>query len=290
MPDAGGQADLLSRDWQVGLTTIYDPWNLIRQYCGLPFKVGGRDYEPETWAFAYFDRVEFPGWDRPRPVDVLASSTLSATARFEHLEFFVDHGFDLLGEWARDLPTGLRLADAPEEVLAKVGELNELTDEVPLSLLSKVAFRLRPELIPIYEATTASLYRKRTGGRGEASWPNLVREMAVDLGQEKNPAIDLVQREIFFELEPTLRMPYPISYPTSVRLLDIALFMAGTFGFHEEDRLERIRRHAAERDEVRRRRLEANLVREQLLAESYEDAWDFSLGSDDPGGSTAFEG
>jgi hypothetical protein len=110
--------------------------------------------------------------------------------------------------------------------------------------------------------------------------------MAIDLGREKNPSIEEAQMRLFYELEPTM----PASYPTSVRLLDIALFMAGTFGFHEEDRLERIRRHAAERDEVRRRRLEANLVREQLLAESYEDAWDFSLGSDDPGGSTAFEG
>ena len=273
-------------DWRIGLTTIYDPLVLIRQYCGLNYSDREREMAPETWAFSYFDEVAFPDGDLARPIDVLASSTLSASARFEHLEFFVDHGFDLLRRWLQEVPTGIALDEASEEVLAKVGTLNQLTSEVPLSLLSKVAFRLRPSLIPIYEASTASLYRKRTDGRGEASWPALVREIAKDTSDEVNPNIGHVQVQITSDLAENWRrrtVDEPVSRPTDepdlmppppskLRLFDIAVFMAGQFGFHEPERMTRMSDHREHRWRLHDERLRDRQARASAV--SNRNPWD----------------
>ena len=251
----------LVRDWRIGLTTIWDPLDLIRQYCGLTYRDRTRQMEPETWAFAYFDEVPSPGDDLARPIDVLASGTLSATARFEHLEYFVDHGFDRLREWVGELPRDVTLDRASEDVLAHVGTLNQITGEVPLSLLSKVAFRLRPDLVPIYEASTASLFRKRTDGRGEASWPALVREIAKDVSDDVNPEIGFVQTQIASDLQAKWAQsppddarfrsadgsPLRPTPPSKLRLFDIAVFMAGQFGFHEPERFQRMNDHVPAR-------------------------------------------
>ena len=264
----------LFEPWQVGLTTIYEPLNLIRQYCGLPFIDRGRECEPETWAFPFFDEVPFPEGDVTRPIDVLASSTVSASARFEHLEFFQDYGFDRLRRWVAELPADISLDEASDDVLEVIGTLNELTDEVPLSLVSKVAYRLRPELIPIYEATTASLYRKRTDGRGESSWPNLVRELAIDLGSEKNPCINFVKVQIDHELKQhgsAVRL-------SKVRLLDVALFMASQLGFHEPERYQHMQQHMAKRrDLVEQRRAAEETWKNssRSFKREYKDAWKF---------------
>ena len=251
----------LIRDWRIALTTIYDPLDLIRQYCGLTYRDRGSEVAPETWAFAYFDEVPFPEGDLAGPIDVLASGTLSATARFEHLEFFIDYGVQRLRSWVKELPRGVTLDQADDALLEHVGSLNRLTSEVPLSLLSKVAFRLRPDLIPIYEASTASLYRMRTDGRGEASWPALVREIAKDVGDEANPGMSHIQIQIASDLREKWMMHPPQDArltaprrsdrfwapPSKLRLFDIAVFMAGQFGFHEPERFQRMNAHLEQR-------------------------------------------
>ena len=153
----------------------------VRRYCGLTWSGGSA----ETWAFRYYEGVASCSGNAIEPSDVLACAALHSGLLHSDLAFFAERA-DVLEAWLDSLPDDVDLADADEATVDRVASLSELTAEVGLSLLSKVAHRKRPRLV-----ADSSTGQSRTGierrpdprGRWVAS---LVGALHHDLDQASN--------------------------------------------------------------------------------------------------------
>jgi len=191
-----------------------DARDLVRRYCGLPWSRGG----PETWAYPYFDLIPGGDPDFVEPIDVLACAALHPGLRREDLAYF-DRSSGPFDQWLSNLPTDLELADADDDLVAQIADLLFLVDPVGLSMLSKVAHRKRPLLVPMFDRVVADRYRPITGERGQLAWPALVTAISEDLRDQHNRRLlDDIVREAVSELgEPTSL--------SALRALDIAMWM-----------------------------------------------------------------
>jgi hypothetical protein len=186
----------------------------VRRYCGLTWSGGSA----ETWAFRYYEGVATCSGDAIEPSDVLACTALHPGLLHSDLAFFAERA-DALEAWLTTLPGDVDLADADDSTVAHVASLPDLTDEVGLSLLSKVAHRKRPRLVPLFDRAISDWYRPVTGIRGVAGWGKLVGALQQDLDEGNNRQVlaDL-HFELAGELETTL--------PSALRLADIAIWMS----------------------------------------------------------------
>ena len=195
---------------------VRDAQNQIRRYCGLPWSGG----EPETWAYEYFDSVPTGLGDLPGPPDLLAAAALHPGFGRPEMAFFNDGGAEACERWLAPLPSDLELADAGEGVLTHLATLPEIADGQWLSILSKVTHHKRPRLVPLFDRAIVDWYRPVTGVRGEAAWPQLVAAMHTDLAMEDN---QYFLADLGEELAQELTGPVP----SNLRLMDIAIWMAG---------------------------------------------------------------
>lgn len=187
----------------------------VLRYCGLEWSGG----PPETWAFPYYDAVQSRRDDVIEPTDVLASAALHPGLLHSDLAFFAEQA-SVLESWLESLPRDVDLAEAKDRTVAHVASLSELTNEVGLSLLSKVAHRKRPRLVPLFDRAISDWYRPLTGIRGVAGWPSLVGALRQDLSQMTNRrALTHLSEKLNAEI---LTVPVP----TALRLADIAIWMA----------------------------------------------------------------
>lgn len=192
---------------------LSDPADRVWRYCGLDWSGG----PPETWAFRYFDLVPSTDPDWVEPVDVIACAALHPGLAREDLAYF-DRESDPFNEWLSHLPADVDLADADPDLVASVAGLGFLSGPVGLSLLSKVAHRKRPRLVPMLDRATVDRYRPATGQRGEQAWPALVAAMQQDLADDRNRAPLLAISE-------EVQTQVCASAPTPLRVLDIAIWM-----------------------------------------------------------------
>lgn len=201
-----------SDTWLLAGRPIHDVTDQVRRYCGLSWSGG----EPETFAFRYYDALPHEPGAPAGPLDLVTCVALQPTITPKELAWFFDEGFEHVDRWVEDLPVTVDLAHANEMLVEHLTTLGQITNAVPLALLSKVAHRLRPRLIPLYEGTVGAHYRQLTGARGESSWRRLVPEIANDLRVNEHQIYRTLD-QIGGELGPLT--------PSPLRLLDIALFM-----------------------------------------------------------------
>lgn len=185
----------------------------IRRYCGLPWSGGSA----ETWAFPYYEGVPTRPGHGVDPTDVLACAALHPGLRHTDLAFFAERA-DRLEAWLALLPADVDLADADESTVAHIASLPELTDEVGLSLLSKVAHRKRPRLVPLFDRALSDWYRLLSKARGVTGWPDLVGTLRLDLDRASN-------RGVLADLQSELAEELDTAVPTALRLVDIAIWM-----------------------------------------------------------------
>ena len=194
--------------------TVEGHSDLVRRYCGLTWSGG----PPETWAFRYYEGFQTSNGDVIDPSDLLACSALHGGFSRADLTFFFEQA-SILEAWLAKIPDDVDLADADAYLLNEIASLSELTDMVGLSLLSKVAHRKRPRLIPLFDRAISDWYRPCTGLRGVAGWARLVAELHDDLGQPTN-------REVLSDLRSNLDCELRAAVPSALRLADIAIWMA----------------------------------------------------------------
>jgi hypothetical protein len=174
---------------------------------------------PETWAYRYYDAVPTGPGDRVEPVDVLAGAVLHRGLSRRDLAFFSEQP-EVLTDWLSGLPSDVELADADDVSMNHLAILPDLRGAISLGLLSKVAHRKRPRLIPLFDHVIADWYRPVTGERGVSGWPDLVGALRADLAM---PANRKALNELAGRIGSDLDGP-PLS---ALRLLDIAVWMAG---------------------------------------------------------------
>lgn len=173
----------------------------VRRYCGLPWSGGN----PEVWAFPYYDALPGTDPDDVTPPDVLAAAALHPKLTRLDLVWFVDQR-RALGDLLRSVPDA-DLAETDPSLLDALPRI--AAGGIELSLLTKVLHRKRPGLIPLLDRSLLDWYRLRLTSRTAAAWPELVRELAVDLAVNRD------------SLEP-LRLLVPL---TDLRIVDIAIWM-----------------------------------------------------------------
>jgi hypothetical protein len=188
--------------------------NNVRRYCGLTWSGGSS----ETWAFRYYEGVATGSGDAIEPCDVLACAALHPGLLHSDLAFFAERA-DVFETWLTTLPGDVDLADADEPTVAHVASLPDLTDEVGLALLSKVAHRKRPRLVPLFDRAISDWYRPVTGIRGVAGWRSLVDAVRQDLDEATN-------RRVLADLHSELTADLGTTVPSALRLMDIAIWMS----------------------------------------------------------------
>jgi len=191
--------------------------DLIRRYCGLPWSGG----DPEIWAYEDFDALPTGPDDLLGPPDYLAAAVIHPGFGGAEMAFFRGGGGAAACEaWLTPLPRDVDLADTDEAILAHLAGLSGLADGKWLSILSKVAHRKRPRLVPLFDRAIVDKYRPVTGVRGIAAWPALVRAMHSDLAAADNRRfLDDLRSDLAGELDGPV--------PSDLRLLDIAVWMEG---------------------------------------------------------------
>jgi hypothetical protein len=172
---------------------------------------------PETWAYRYYDLVPTGPGDRVEPVDVLACAALHRGLSRGDLAFFSEQP-EVLTDWLGGLPSDVELADADDASMTHLATLPDLRGAISLSLLSKVAHRKRPRLIPLFDRAIAEWYRPVTGERGVSGWPELVGALRADLAL-------LANRETLHEVATRIGSDLDGPPPSALRLLDIAVWM-----------------------------------------------------------------
>jgi hypothetical protein len=148
---------------------------------------------------------------------VVACAALHSGLSHQDLVYF-DRSGDDFESWLAKLPADVDLADADEATLNVVGGLHRLTDPVGLSLLSKVAHRKRPRLVPMLDRAVGDCYRPLIGERGERAWPGLISALHRDLGDSRN-------RPVLDSLATSVQLEVGASVPSALRVLDIAIWM-----------------------------------------------------------------
>lgn len=192
---------------------VSEPWDRILRYCGLPWSGG----TPETWAYRYYDSLDTDP-EHVGPVDVLAAASLHPGLSRSDLGWFWDHA-DELDAWLGAAPDDLALRDAAEDVLDHVIGLAAFDSAPPLTLLTKVLHRKRPDLIPLVDRHILDWYRPVTGERAAAAaWPGLLRSLRTDLGGLNALLIAMMNVEL--ENRTGRRL-------THLRLADITIWMGG---------------------------------------------------------------
>lgn len=187
--------------------------DVVRRYCGLEWPGG----PAETWAFPYFDAVASPNPNRVDPSDVTACAALHPGLSRQDLEYF-QRGCDPFERWLAGTPTDIDLADAEDELLAHLAALSEHAGPVSLSLLSKVAHRKRPRLVPMLDRAIVDWYRPVTGERGQRAWSPLLVALRGDLQESSN-------RHELDRISALVRSALNARVPTPLRVLDIAVWM-----------------------------------------------------------------
>ena len=192
---------------------IEDFEDRVRRYCGLSWSGG----EPETWAYHYYDGVP-TGVGGIEPIDVLACAAMHAGLSRAELTFF-HRQKGAVEDWLGALPDGLELADADDAIIRHLARLAVFhSDQVPLSLLSKVLHRKRPSLIPLFDRDLADWYRPIINWRGVAAWPTIVVTLRSDLAHPDT-------RRVLTEIQGRLRAELPGPVPSHLRLVDIGIWM-----------------------------------------------------------------
>jgi hypothetical protein len=177
--------------------------------------------EPETWAYAYFDRTPTGPGDLVGPPDLLATSALHPGFGRAEMDFFRGRGGDESCEqWLSALPVDVDLADADEETVEHLTKLPRPADAITLSVLSKVLHRKRPRLVPLFDRAIVDWYRPVTGRRGEEAWPELVRSLRSDQAIDQN-------REVLADITGEIAAELAGPVPSALRLVDMAIWMNG---------------------------------------------------------------
>ena len=201
---------------------IPDSLDLVRRYAGLPWSGG----EPETWAWPFYDEVPSELDDVVTVVDVLAASVLHPGLSRAELTFFVDRA-GALAEWLRAVDPEEMLWFASDDVLMHLDRLGELAAEgVPLSLITKVLHRKRPDLVPLLDRHVIDRYRPVTGEhRGELAWPHVVRAIRADLeAPEDRLVLSVAAAEVRNEVTERRQLASK-PWCSLLRYLDIAAWM-----------------------------------------------------------------
>ncbi len=192
----------------------------IRRYCGLPWRGG----EPETWAYKHYDLTPTGPDDFPGPPDFLAAAVIHPGFGNAEMVFFRgEGGAEACQQWLSQLPRNVDLADADEQTLGHLATLPELADGQWLAILSKVAHRKRPKLVPLFDKAIVDWYRPVTGLRGSVAWPALIQALHEDLAMPEN-------RQFLGELRAELGLELGTAVPSNLRLVDIAIWMDGRKG------------------------------------------------------------
>ena len=190
---------------------IDDVWDRVRRYCGLSWSGGA----PETWAYPYYDAVHVTS-PTVTPVDVLAAGALHPGLSRVDLAFFRERSTEVQ-RWLDEVPLGLGLRDADDNVLAHLGALSGWTDAPTVTLLSKVLHRKRPDLIPLVDRHVLDIYRPLTGQRSALTgWQPLLHAIRDDLA---GPNAAPLARIAAAAQEALGR---PLSH---LRILDVAIWM-----------------------------------------------------------------
>lgn len=193
----------------------------IRRYCGLSWSGG----PPETWAWHYFDTVPTSQDDVVTPVDVLCATALHPGLSRDDLSYFREQQ-DEVAAWLRRVPTGRKLWEISESDVEHIAALPIALPGAPITLLSKVLHRKRPQAIPLLDRHVIDWYRPVTGKRAAVeAWGPLVREMRVEaLDGERRLmtaiALNGIEQELWPGVEPDERPRL-----TWIRAVDIAIWM-----------------------------------------------------------------
>jgi hypothetical protein len=186
----------------------------VRRYCGLWWSGG----PPETWAYGYYDLLPSARLDdRIGRYDVLACAALHPGLSRDDLAFFAEQP-DVINRWLHALPKDVDLADTNEQTMNHLATLSELVGATSLALLSKVAHRKRPRLVPLFDRAIADWYRPVTGERGVAAWPGLIEALRSDLRQPGNT-------KALSRFRVALDNELGAATPSDVRIVDIAIWM-----------------------------------------------------------------
>src|SRR3546814_70870 len=98
--------------------------------------------------------------------------------------------------------------------------LPTLVGPVGLALLSKVAHRKRPRLVPIWDRAVADRYEQGARGPRNNAWRSFVAAFSDDLRDDRNrEQLDGLSQQV----RSALTSP---GAPTSLRVLDIAAWMS----------------------------------------------------------------
>jgi hypothetical protein len=187
----------------------------IRRFCGLPWSGG----PPETWAYPYYDATMSPE-GLLRLTDVTAAAALHPGLSRADLGFFHERMAELQ-EWLGAIPSGVGLIDADPATLRHLIGMTDLADGVSMALLTKVLHRCRPNLIPLVDRHMLDRYRPITGERGSiAAWPAFLDALIGDLNRPEN-------RSALGTIRNKLDAALPTRSPSDIRLIDIAIWMAG---------------------------------------------------------------
>lgn len=202
---------------------IDDAFDRVARYCGLPWSAG----ENETWAWGYYDAVQTETDSSVTPVDVLAAASLHPGLSKTDLTYFRERASDL-SDWLSRVDPDMELAASGTRDLWHLSSLVELADGISMTLLSKVLHRKRPLSIPLIDRHIVDWYRPVTGERQAVrAWPLMVQAIREDLCNRDNEYELHVQRT---KLHPLLNVWYQnarMSPPSSLRYLDIAIWMEG---------------------------------------------------------------
>jgi hypothetical protein len=182
--------------WLVAGNEIFNPIDHLRRYCGLSWSGG----LPEAWAFQYFDEIPLTGGpDRLSPTDVLACGSLLPQIQPRWFSWLFEEGLNEISNWAREVPRHSDLSEASSDELFEVFTLEKFNKNIPLSLTSKLAHRLRPRLVPMYDATIGKRYDLAHGVRGTKGWSHFVEAFANDL-QRNEGSLRYASEHVSLEL------------------------------------------------------------------------------------------
>lgn len=166
---------------------IDDPFSMLLEYCGIPATA---DQVARATAFHYFDLTPIGvaglGHDRLSAMDVLACSVMVHQLQVRWLEWLYDVGLDEINDWASVLPRDVDLWDTDGLLDPHLTQLTAFSEHAPLNLVTKLAFRLRPRLVPLYDVSTERRYRSRLGMRGEVNWPDILRCIRQDMVENRS--------------------------------------------------------------------------------------------------------
>ncbi len=206
-----------------GTREVFDAESLLEEYVG-PRKRGAR------YAYPYYDGLVTNGDDAVLCTgDLLAPSLLSAPVDLDRMATLTAL-LPLLQRGLDQVPRGLALVDADDQVLDRVAALYDPLDDpdvadkdVKGSLIAKVLHRKRPALVPLFDSRVQFFYRSEGAVPAVPKGSRTLREyMTLLLRCLRDDLRDNVE-----EFAALQRVVPPDGPPlTSLRILDVVVWMS----------------------------------------------------------------